>query len=48
MDVVSESMLAEFISAVPQTHALVLITYRPEYYGTLAQTRWDDDLAMAA
>ncbi len=35
IDAVSESMLADFISAVPQTHALVLLTYRPEYRGAL-------------
>ena len=38
IDGVSESMLAEFITAVPQAHALVLITYRPEYSGILTQT----------
>ena len=38
IDGVSESMLAEFITAVPQAHALVLITYRPEYCGILTQT----------
>jgi class 3 adenylate cyclase/RecA/RadA recombinase len=37
IDAVSESMLAEFIAAVPQTHALVLVTYRPEYRGALTQ-----------
>ena len=38
MDVVSESMLAEFISVVPRTPSLVVITYRPEYQGTLGAT----------
>ena len=37
IDGVSESMLAEFIAAVPRTHALVLITHRPEYSGALSQ-----------
>ena len=39
IDGVSESMLAEFIAAVPRTHALVLITHRPEYSGALSQAQ---------
>jgi adenylate cyclase len=35
IDAVSESMLTDFISVVPGTHALALITYRPEYRGPL-------------
>ena len=35
IDAVSESMLTDFISVVPGTHALVLITYRTEYRGPL-------------
>src|SRR4051794_12695104 len=31
IDGISESMLAEFITVVPRTRSLVLITYRPEY-----------------
>jgi class 3 adenylate cyclase len=38
IDAISESMLTDFISTVPMTHALVLITYRPEYRGTLTET----------
>ncbi|MDT5006967.1 MAG: adenylate cyclase [Mycobacterium sp.] len=38
MDLVSESILAEFLSAVPQTPVLVLVTYRPEYRGALTGT----------
>src|SRR5262249_43973428 len=37
IDEVSESMLAEFLTVIPQTHSMVLITSRPEYRGTLAQ-----------
>ena len=37
IDEVSESMLAEFFSVIPQTPSLVLLTYRPEYRGALAQ-----------
>jgi hypothetical protein len=36
IDEVSESMLAEFLTVVPHTSSLVLITYRPEYRGALA------------
>ncbi|MCW2591338.1 MAG: rane-anchored adenylyl cyclase [Mycobacterium sp.] len=38
VDEVSESLLANFLSVVPQTHSLVLITYRPEYHGALSRT----------
>ena len=31
IDEVSESMLAEFFTVIPQTPSLVLVTYRPEY-----------------
>jgi class 3 adenylate cyclase len=38
IDEVSESMLAEFLTVIPQTPSLVLITYRPEgYVGTARQ-----------
>lgn len=37
VDEVSESMLAEFLTVVPQTPALALITYRPDYHGVLAR-----------
>ena len=36
IDEVSESMLADFISVIPQTHSMVVITYRPEYRSGLA------------
>ncbi len=36
IDGVSESMLSEFLTVIPQTPSLVLITYRPEYDGALA------------
>jgi adenylate cyclase len=35
IDPTSESLLADFLTVVPQTHSLVLITYRPEYAGAL-------------
>ena len=37
IDEASESMLAEFVTAVPESRALVVITYRPEYRGALAR-----------
>ena len=37
IDEVSESMLTEFFTVIPQTPSLVLVTYRPEYAGALAQ-----------
>jgi class 3 adenylate cyclase len=37
IDEVSESMIADFLTVIPQTHSLVLITYRPEYRGALSQ-----------
>src|SRR5271155_943147 len=37
IDEVSESMLADFLSVIPQTPSLVLATYRPEYRGALSQ-----------
>jgi adenylate cyclase len=37
IDEPSEAMLAQFLAVIPQTPSLVLITYRPEYRGALAQ-----------
>ena len=37
IDEVSESILAELATTLRQTHAMVLITYRPEYGGTLTE-----------
>ena len=37
IDEVSESMLADFFTVIPQTPSLVLVTYRPEYDGALAR-----------
>ncbi|WAC90415.1 AAA family ATPase [Mycobacterium sp. Aquia_213] len=35
IDEASESLLADFVAVFPQTHSLLLITYRPEYHGAL-------------
>jgi class 3 adenylate cyclase len=37
IDAVSESMLADFLTVVPETSALMIVTYRPEYRGALTQ-----------
>jgi class 3 adenylate cyclase len=37
VDEVSESMLAAFLTVIPQTPSLVLVTYRPEYRGALSR-----------
>jgi predicted ATPase len=46
IDEASESMLADFLSVVPQTRSLVLITYRPEYEGVLAHTQRSQTIAL--
>ena len=49
IDEVSESMLADFLTVIPQTPSLALVTYRPEYRGrTHADTRCADDSPCAA
>jgi AAA ATPase domain/Adenylate and Guanylate cyclase catalytic domain len=47
IDKVSESMLADFIALIPQTHVLVLITYRPEYRGVLARSAGSHTISLA-
>ena len=39
IDEISESMLADFLTVIPQTPSLVLVTYRPEYRGALARVQ---------
>src|SRR6201997_1843786 len=46
IDEVSESMLADFLAVIPQTPALVLITYRPEYHGALTRVSGAQTLAL--
>ena len=46
IDEASESMLADFLSIVPRTRSLVLITYRPEYEGVLAHTHRSQTIAL--
>jgi class 3 adenylate cyclase len=47
IDEVSESMLAEFLTVIPQTPSLVLVTYRPEYRGALSRVPGAQTIALA-
>jgi class 3 adenylate cyclase len=47
IDEVSESLLAGFLTVVPQTPSLVLVTYRPEYEGALARVHGAQTVALA-
>ena len=47
IDEVSESMLAEFLTVIPQTPSLVLVTYRPEYRGSLSRVTGAQSIALA-
>jgi adenylate cyclase len=47
IDEVSESMLTDFLTVVPQTPLLTLVTYRPEYRGALAQVPGAQTIALA-
>ena len=47
IDATSESMLADFLTVVHQTHSLVLITYRPEYRGELSHTAGAQTISLA-
>jgi class 3 adenylate cyclase len=46
IDGISESMLAEFLTVVPRTRSLVLVTYRPEYVGALAHAPRSQTIAL--
>jgi len=47
IDEASESMLAEFLTVIPQTRSLVLVTYRPEYRGALTRVADAHTVALA-
>ena len=47
IDEVSESMLADFFTVIPQTPSLVLLTSRPEYRGALTQVTGAQTVALA-
>jgi adenylate cyclase len=46
IDESSESMLADFLKVVPQSRALVLVTYRPEYHRALARLSGAQTIAL--
>ena len=47
IDEVSESMVADFLSVIPQAPSLVVITYRPDYRGALSQMQGAQTIALA-
>src|SRR6185437_4770764 len=47
IDAVSESMLADFLSVIPRTPSMVLITSRPEYEGALTRVPGAQAIALA-
>ncbi len=47
IDEVSESMIAAFLTVIPQTPSLVLVSYRPEYEGALARVHGAQTLTLA-
>ena len=47
IDEVSESMTGDFVTVIPQTPSLVLVTYRPEYEGALTRVHGAQTVALA-
>jgi class 3 adenylate cyclase len=47
IDAVSESMLTDFLTVIPQTKLMVLITSRPEYEGALIRVHGAQTIALA-
>jgi predicted ATPase len=47
IDAVSESMLAGFLTIIPRTPSMVLITSRPEYDGALTRVHGAQTIALA-
>jgi class 3 adenylate cyclase len=46
IDEVSESMLADFFTVIPQTPSLVLVTHRPDYEGALTRAHGTQTIAL--
>ena len=46
IDEASESLLADFLAVIPQVPSLTLITYRPEYRGTLTRIAGAQTLSL--
>ena len=47
IDAVSESMIADFLTVIPRTPSMVLITFRPEYQGVLRGVSGVQTVALA-
>ena len=47
IDAVSESMLADFLTVIPRTPSMVLITSRPEYEGALMRVHGAQAISLA-
>jgi class 3 adenylate cyclase len=47
VDAVSESMLADFLTIIPRTPSMVLVTARPEYEGALTRIHGGQTIALA-
>jgi hypothetical protein len=47
IDEASESLVADFVAVIAQTHSLVLISYRPEYQGELRRLPGAQSIALA-
>jgi adenylate cyclase len=47
IDQISEVLLADFLAVVAQTRSLVVITYRPEYRGSLSGTAGGQTITLA-
>jgi hypothetical protein len=47
IDTVSESLLADFLTVIPRTPSMVLITSRPEYQGALTRVHGAQTIALA-
>jgi class 3 adenylate cyclase len=47
IDAVSESMLADFLTVIPRTPSMVLITARPEHEGALTRVHGAQTIALA-
>lgn len=47
IDDASDAMLADFMTVVPQTHAMVLLTHRPEFHGAVTGVPGAQTLTLA-
>ena len=47
IDAVSDSMIADFLTVIPRTPSMVLITSRPEYEGALTRVHGAQTIALA-